>query len=64
MKTDLLVEQFKKDMIVKDLSPRTISAYSSRIRLFLEYFSKKDVRKLSFEDIKEHPYFLIKELNN
>ena len=64
MKTDLLLEQFKKDMIVKNLSPSTISTYSSRIRLFLEYFSKKDVRKLSFEDIKEHLYFLIKERNN
>ena len=64
MKTDLLLEQFKKDMVVKNLSPRTVETYSSRIKLFLEYFSKKDVRTLSFEDIKEHLYFLIKERNN
>ena len=64
MKTDLLVEKFKKDMMIKNFSPSTIKTYCLRIRLFLEYFSGKNIRKLSFDEIKEHLYYLIKERNN
>lgn len=64
MKTDLLVEKFKKDMMIKNFSPSTIKTYCLRIRLFLEYFSGKNIRKLSFDEIKGHLYYLIKERNN
>ena len=64
MKTDLLVEKFRKDMIIKNFSPRTIENYSSKAKFFLRHFSGKDVRKLSFDEIKDYLYYLIKVRNN
>lgn len=64
MKIDFIVERFKRDMLIKNFSPRTIEMYCSKIRMFLKYFDKRDIRKLGFEDIKAYLFFLIKERQN
>ncbi len=64
METKELLEKFRKDMQIRNFSQRTIDNYSARARMFLEYFVGKDVRKLSFDQIKSYLYDLIKEKHN
>lgn len=64
MKTTELLEKFRKDMEIRNFSPRTINNYCARARMFLEHFSGKNIRKLSFDQIKEYLYYLITDKNN
>jgi site-specific recombinase XerD len=64
METKELLETFRKDMQIRNFSGRTIENYCARARMFLEYFRGKDVGKLSFKQIKQYLYYLIKEKSN
>ena len=64
MKISELLNKFRKDMEVKNFSPRTIENYCAKAKLFLEHFSGKDIRKLSFDQIKGYLHYLISERNN
>jgi len=64
MKPEDLIARFQGDMEVKNFSPRTITNYCARASLFLEYFSGKDIRQLSFDQIKDYLHHLIKVRNN
>ena len=60
----LLIERFKRDMQIRNFSPRTIATYSGKISLFLDYFSDKNIANLSLEELKVYMFYLIKERNN
>lgn len=55
------IAKFYKIMEIKRYAPNTIKTYGGAISSFLEYFSKRDVEKISHKDIEKYLEHKIKD---
>ena len=57
-----LTKRMAEDMLVRNLSPRTIDSYTYHVDKFTQHFNKS-AEELGPEEIREYQLYLIKEKN-